>query len=349
MIIKKYIVNDMKEALIRAKYELGKDAVIIHQRKIKEGKWYNPFKTTKLEVTLAIEEDKDNIKDTKEAKDPKETIQNKDIYGKNNMKNTNISKEKDIKTNILFKDANEELKEKLLSYCKLKSLDVNSLTSEDIKDFLNIGYKDNCFKEKLSLGKLNVMVGPTGVGKTTTIAKIAAKEYLENNKKVGLITLDTYKIGAVEQMRTYAEILDIDYEVVTEPNEMINKINKLSHCDILLIDTLGTSQRNKEKLQDIWEYLKDIKEDINTYLVLSISTDRETTLSIMDKYKQLEYDALILTKFDEVSSFTNVWNIMEHTDLPVEYFCHGQSVPDDIEIANIDNLIEYSKEVYSYD
>lgn len=82
MIIKKYIVNDMKEALIRAKYELGKDAVIIHQRKIKEGKWYNPFKTTKLEVTLAIEEDKDNIKDTKEAKDPKETIQNKDIYGK---------------------------------------------------------------------------------------------------------------------------------------------------------------------------------------------------------------------------------------------------------------------------
>lgn len=265
------------------------------------------------------------------------------------MKNTNISKEKDIKTNILFKDANEELKEKLLSYCKLKSLDVNSLTSEDIKDFLNIGYKDNCFKEKLSLGKLNVMVGPTGVGKTTTIAKIAAKEYLENNKKVGLITLDTYKIGAVEQMRTYAEILDIDYEVVTEPNEMINKINKLSHCDILLIDTLGTSQRNKEKLQDIWEYLKDIKEDINTYLVLSISTDRETTLSIMDKYKQLEYDALILTKFDEVSSFTNVWNIMEHTDLPVEYFCHGQSVPDDIEIANIDNLIEYSKEVYSYD
>lgn len=349
MIIKKYIVNDMKEALIRAKYELGKDAVIIHQRKIKEGKWYNPFKTTKLEVTLAIEEDKDNIKDTKEAKDPKETIQNKDIYGKNNMENTNISKEKDIKTNILFKDANEELKEKLLSYCKLKSLDVNSLTSEDIKDFLNIGYKDNCFKEKLSLGKLNVMVGPTGVGKTTTIAKIAAKEYLENNKKVGLITLDTYKIGAVEQMRTYAEILDIDYEVVTEPNEMINKINKLSHCDILLIDTLGTSQRNKEKLQDIWEYLKDIKEDINTYLVLSISTDRETTLSIMDKYKQLEYDALILTKFDEVSSFTNVWNIMEHTDLPVEYFCHGQSVPDDIEIANIDNLIEYSKEVYSYD
>lgn len=349
MIIKKYIVNDMKEALIRAKYELGKDAVIIHQRKIKEGKWYNPFKTTKLEVTLAIEEDKDNIKDTKEAKDPKETIQNKDIYGKNNMENTNISKEKNIKTNILFKDANEELKEKLLSYCKLKSLDVNSLTSEDIKDFLNIGYKDNCFKEKLSLGKLNVMVGPTGVGKTTTIAKIAAKEYLENNKKVGLITLDTYKIGAVEQMRTYAEILDIDYEVVTEPNEMINKINKLSHCDILLIDTLGTSQRNKEKLQDIWEYLKDIKEDINTYLVLSISTDRETTLSIMDKYKQLEYDALILTKFDEVSSFTNVWNIMEHTDLPVEYFCHGQSVPDDIEIANIDNLIEYSKEVYSYD
>lgn len=349
MIIKKYIVSDMKEALIRAKYELGKDAVIIHQRKIKEGKWYNPFKTTKLEVTLAIEEDKDNIKDTKEAKDPKETIQNKDIYGKNNMENTNISKEKDIKTNILFKDANEELKEKLLSYCKLKSLDVNSLTSEDIKDFLNIGYKDNCFKEKLSLGKLNVMVGPTGVGKTTTIAKIAAKEYLENNKKVGLITLDTYKIGAVEQMRTYAEILDIDYEVVTEPNEMINKINKLSHCDILLIDTLGTSQRNKEKLQDIWEYLKDIKEDINTYLVLSISTDRETTLSIMDKYKQLEYDALILTKFDEVSSFTNVWNIMEHTDLPVEYFCHGQSVPDDIEIANIDNLIEYSKEVYSYD
>lgn len=334
MIIKKYIVDDIKEALVRAKYEMGKDAIIIGQRNIKVGKWYNPFKKNKVEVTLAIEESlrevprpKEPIKEELEAEKPRYLL--KDLVEKNPM----------------FKNANDRIKEQLVGYCKLYLKESEYLLKDEIVDFINAAFKDNCFQKKQDLEKVNVFIGPTGVGKTTTIAKIAAYEYLINKKKVGLITMDTYRIGAVEQIRTYANILGIPCEVVQEPKEMNEKLQKLQDCDIILVDTLGTSQRNKEKLEDIEKHLQDI-ENKNTYLVLSMSTDKETTTSILNRYKQLEYDALILTKFDEINSFTNVWNMMEINPYPVQYFCYGQDVPDDIKVATLENLIAYSEEIY---
>ncbi len=334
MIIKRYIVDDMKEALIRAKYELGSDAIIISQRTIKIGKWYNPFKKKKLEVTLAVEEDtktEDKAMEEPEIIEPKYSL--KDLIDKNPM----------------FINANDRIRNQLLGYCKLNLKESEYLTKEEIVDFINIIFKDNCFKNKLDLCRINTFIGPTGVGKTTTIAKIAAEEFLKNKKKVGLITMDTYRIGAVEQLKTYAGILGVPFEVVIKPEEMKEKIDKLSNCDILLIDTLVTSQNNKEKIEDIQSYFKDIKEDINTYLTVSMSTDKETLLSILKKYKKLKYDALILTKFDEISSFANFWNIIEINSYPVQYFCYGQDVPDDIKIATLDNLISYSEEIYKND
>lgn len=334
MIIKKYIVDDMKEALIRAKYELGKDAIIISQRNIKVGKWYNPFKKRKLEVTLAIEENlrqvprpQNQILEEPEPIRPKYLL--KDLVEKNPM----------------FKNANDRIKDQLVGYCKLYLKESEYLLKEEIVDFINSAFQDNCFQQKQDLKRINVFIGPTGVGKTTTIAKVAAHEYLINKKKVGLMTMDTYRIGAVEQIKTYANILGVPCEVVKEPEEMEEKLHNLRYCDIILIDTLGTSQRNKEKLEDIEKYLQGM-EDRNTYLVVSMSTDKETTRSILDRYKQLEYDALILTKFDEISSFTNFWNMIEMNPYPVQYFCYGQDVPDDIKVATLENLIAYSEEIY---
>lgn len=330
MIIKKYIVADMKEALTRAKYELGGEAIIISQRIVKIGKWYNPFKKHKLEVTVAVE------KKEKVEKTPiihVESIKSKDYI------------ENPIDINPMFENASEKTREQLLSYSNLISKEDDNFTEEEIKDFIRIAFKDNCFDKKVGLKRINVMIGPTGAGKTTTIAKIAAKEYLVNKKQVGLITLDTYKIGAVEQIKTYANILGIPWEVVDEPEKMEEKINKLSHCDLIFIDTLGTSQKNTDKLLNIEKHLENIKESLNIYLVLSFSTEKNTMLSILDKYKQLKYNALILTKLDEVSSFTNFWSILENNLYPIEYFCHGQEVPDDIQNATIDNLIAYSKEI----
>lgn len=324
MIIKKYIVNDMKEAIIRAKYELGKEAVIISERNIKIGKWYNPFKISKLEVIVAVEEGKP-------------------------MPSPKVSIKEAIETDPIFRNASSSVKRQLEEYCYENSIEGTYLSLEEKKSFLRNILTNNCFDDKMELGKINVMVGPTGVGKTTTIAKLAAKEYLLNKKKVGLITIDTYRIGAVEQLKTYANILDIPFEVVNEPIEMKSKIEKLDYCDIILIDTLGTSPRDQGKIDDISKYLRALETRVNIYLVLSISTDSATLSSIMDRYKRLNYEALILTKFDELSNLKNLWYIMEGTSLPVQFFCCGQDVPDDIQVATLDNLFNYCEENYWYD
>lgn len=324
MIIKTYIVDSIREALTRAKYELGKDAIIISQKKIKVGKWYNPFKKSKLEITLAIEEDLRQIPKSQEIKDYPTDL---------------------IKDNPMFNDASDRVKNQLLGYRKLHLKENEYLSKSEIVDFINSAFKDNCFERKEDLNRINVFIGPTGVGKTTTIAKIAAQEHLIKKKKVGLMTIDTYRIGAVEQIKTYANILGIACEVVKSPIEIKEKLNNLKDCDTILIDTLGMSQKNKERLKDIENYLQYI-DDKNIYLVLSMSTDKETTESILNKYKKLDYKALILTKLDEINSFTNIWNMIDMNLYPVQYFCYGQDVPDDIKIATLDNLISYSEEIY---
>ncbi len=333
MIIKTYTVENMKEAVVRATYELGKDAIIISQQEIKVGKWYNPFKKKKVQVTFALEEESS----------PKIMVNEPKAQEKK------YSIEELIEKNPMLKNTNERVRSQLIGYLKLNMKDETRFSPEEIVDFMRMAFKENCFERKVRARKTNVFVGPTGVGKTTTIAKIAAQESLINKKKVGLITIDTYRIGAVEQLRTYSEILKLPFEVVHKPEEMKEKLEKFKSCDTILIDTLGTSQRNIEKLNDINLYLDNIKNKTNRFLVLSVSTDIETTNSIFEKYKTLNYNGIILTKFDEVTNFNNLWNIIEHNKYPVQYFCDGQDVPDDIKRATLENLIAYSEEIYEDD
>lgn len=331
MIIKKYIVSDMKEAMVRAKYELGKDAVIISERKIKEGSWFNPFKKNKIEVTIAIEDDVMNST----VKSNVEISKAKEIYMEQSKSIEDKEKKSDVKTeNIKLQENKEELETKAYP-------DFNDCNTDEIIEFIHKNKPDNCFEKKKEFSKINALIGPTGVGKTTTIAKLASIEYLVNKNKVGLITMDTYRIGAVDQLKTYASILGIPCEVVEKPEDMHKKIDKLCYCDLLLIDTVGTSHRNNEKIDDIERYLADIAESYNKYLVLSISTDTDTTNAIMDRYEMLGYDALVLTKFDEVHTLKNFWNIIEHNNKPVQYFCFGQDVPEDIQSATLKNVLSY--------
>lgn len=328
MIIKKYIVSDMKEALVRAKYELGTDAVIISQREVRTGKWYNIFKKKELEVTMAVEEN--NTVQEPTPNPAPQTVQPRP-------------------TTNFYTHNNEKLEEQLKTYCKLLNKDKESLSLEERKDFIKIVMKETALDRKVHLSKINVLIGPTGVGKTTTIAKLAAREYLLNKKKVGLITIDTYRIGAVEQLRTYANILGIDFEVANNPIDMVEKLNKLDHCDTILIDTLGTSPKDMDKLEEIKNHLKVIHGDMNTYLVLSISTDRDTMNSILERYRSMNYDALIITKIDEVTNISNLWFLIENEVPPIQFFCHGQDVPDDIKLATLDNIFDYCEENCLYD
>jgi flagellar biosynthesis protein FlhF len=182
-----------------------------------------------------------------------------------------------------------------------------------------------------------IFVGPTGVGKTTTLAKIAANFALNLKKNVGLITADTYRIAAVEQLKTYAEILGIPVSVVYSPTEIKEAINQYSDKDIILIDTAGRSHRNKTQFEEL-KSLVFASEADEFYLVLSSTTSTRSCKDILDQYNFLKNFKLIFTKLDETSTSGLILNLKFLTNKSLSYVTTGQSVPDDIEVANIDKI-----------
>ncbi len=336
MIIKKYIVTEMKEAMVRAKYELGPEALIISQKKVRPGKWYQFFRKSKLEVTVALE-DHLHEKVQKDKKDL-QLVLTKRLEKREPEELLDVLPSS--KAQMIF-GKNQEVKEKWITYCQSLGLKENEIGYQEMSRFIQEHYAENSFLKKLNLNKVNVLVGPTGVGKTTTIAKIASMEYLTHGKKVGLLTIDTYRIAAVEQLKKYAEILGIPFETVHEPQEIKKKLARLKDCDLILMDTVGASPKDEDRIEDIKAYLDEIDEDKNIYLTLSMSSDVDTNNAILKSYKSVNYGAMILTKFDEVENYANFWNIMENEILPVQYFCDGQTVPEDIRKSHLPDVLTY--------
>jgi len=173
-------------------------------------------------------------------------------------------------------------------------------------------------------------IGPTGVGKTTTIAKLTADLSLTKGMDVGLITADTYRIAAVEQLKTYGDILGIDVDVAYKPEELAMHIGtKKANCDIILIDTAGRSHKNSENLGELKEML-DSMADIDKFLVLSLTTKLEDMLDIVNSFSQLCDFKIIFTKLDETNKMGNIANICHKTGRKLSYITFGQNVPDDI-------------------
>ncbi len=193
-------------------------------------------------------------------------------------------------------------------------------------------------------GKKRIMmfVGPTGVGKTTTLAKLAARySYLkERREKVGIITLDTYRIGAVEQLFQFAKMMRLPIEDVIDINDFARAIRSLSFCDTILIDTIGSSQYDKEKLAKMEEFLQNSGVDIDVNLVLSSSTKLEDLREIYKNFEYLNIDTIIFTKFDETKSFGNIFSLVKEVSKPLSYFSVGQEVPDDIMCASSEFLVD---------
>lgn len=174
-------------------------------------------------------------------------------------------------------------------------------------------------------------VGPTGVGKTTTIAKIASTLKLTKKTKVALITSDTYRIAAVEQLKTYANILGIPLEVVYAPDEMDKTMENLKNFDLVLVDTAGRSHQNAEQIDDIKELLEKVPEkDKEVYLVLSATTKYKDLVKICQTYSGITKYYLVFTKLDETDTVGNIFNIRMMTGAPLSYATWGQNVPDDI-------------------
>jgi flagellar biosynthesis protein FlhF len=176
------------------------------------------------------------------------------------------------------------------------------------------------------------LVGPTGVGKTTTIAKLAANYRLREKRRVGLITVDTYRVAAVEQLRTYADIIDLPMEVVATPREMREAVARMSHLDLVLMDTAGRSPRDEVKIQELKSMLGEAEPD-EVHLVLSATAGAKSLLATAERFGDVGISALVLTKLDEASSLGHLVSLVRDCRLPVSYLTDGQNVPDDIEVA----------------
>jgi flagellar biosynthesis protein FlhF len=361
MQIKKFIAPTLKQASIQMKQELGSDAVILGTRVLygnNEGGSNRMF-----ELTAGIEEEdqvleyadkgENNNLDDFESSYSNEIQKLSDkIFINPVSKNTSVNRkgEKAAYSEAVVKsevNIDKELKEIVdtLFNREVQKPIISSILNQlkKYKNFLhptNIdSYVLSSIESLISTAKFEVkktgrpmkvaLVGPTGVGKTTCIAKLAVISKILHNLDVGLISIDTYRLGALDQLRIFSEISNIEMLVAYEPSDIPKLINSFKKKDIIFIDTAGRSQKNIDQLEKTKEFLSAAKVD-DTYLVLSSTGTTKNLYDVADKFKLFNYNSVIFTKIDEAVTFGNILNIVTNFDVPVSFLSNGQVIPDDI-------------------
>lgn len=287
-----------------------------------------------VKETFAIEEKLNNLQSLLEKQ-----MEEKEEKLKSNQANQVVNKNlaciqliynQLIGNEVDEKYANQIMKEIEGTLKRDASMD-NILSSIYQKIVLKLGQPKTITLNK-NLPKFVFFIGPTGVGKTTTIAKIASKLKVEEKAKIAFITSDTYRIAAVEQLRTYATILGIPLKVIYSVEDIQESKKEFADFDIVFVDTAGRSHKNKEQRDDIENLINSIPEDEREiYLVLSATTKYKDLIRITESYSEIANYNLIFTKLDETISVGNLFNIKMLTNAPLSYATFGQDVPDDIE------------------
>ncbi len=190
--------------------------------------------------------------------------------------------------------------------------------------------------------KVVFVIGPTGVGKTTTIAKIASKYKVDKGRKVAFLTADTYRIAATEQLRVYANILDAPMSIIYSADEMNAAIDRVKDYDLVFVDTAGFSHKNDSQCEDMKKLIGGLSEDYEkeVYLVISATTKYRDLLEIADIYKEIADYKLIFTKLDETTTYGNILNIRMYSGAPLSYMTEGQNVPDDLSEFDTQKIVK---------
>ncbi len=225
----------------------------------------------------------------------------------------------------------------------------NSISKEDLKDKYKIekSLKDLLKSKIITTGpiqlndrkKIVMFIGPTGVGKTTTMAKLGAINSLREGHKVVFVTLDNYRIAATEQLKKYAEIMRIPIHACNDQNEFKEIVDN-EKADIIMVDTSGRSHKNELKIAEIKSYADLVDYDIEKILCVSANTKKRDIKDIFRAFDVMEFDSVIITKVDETSYIGNVVDIADKYNKPISYFSNGQEVPNDIIVADPDNLVD---------
>lgn len=271
------------------------------------------------DVVESIKSDLDNLKSSLSYMAKKE--------GEIDIYNLPISVQK------YFNLMNEKGINKKYSFKIAKAL-YDNLYAEKLKDesytieYLNV-LLSQFFKVIEPIEQIVVLTGPTGVGKTTTIAKLAAIEKLKNKKKVSIITADTYRIGAVDQLLTYSKIMEIPMQVCITKADLQKAINDFSAYDKVFIDTVGRSQKDIKRLEESFSLFKD-QNGMHVSLVLALNTKEDDCMEIYERFSKLKIDSILLTKLDETNTPGTMLNFAVKTKKPISFISFGQDVPDDI-------------------
>ncbi len=438
MKIKKYVVEDVKEALKRIKNELGEDAVILQTRKFKKGGFLGIGRKIRYEVT-AVADDKNQNKNEQSRntsnKDEQGWVDSEKIYelkrilSKNrdvtppeqkkpvrnqnqaptipnfsyqdnsrnrsgqNQQNprqrqtaeetveqksrANLRNDRGVsdlrKEVISIKRMMQELSSKVGKenylpgipedyrkiFRSLKKQEINEDISRNIVESLRIITERNTetsmdFEKRFTdivhpliktenplkehdRGDIIFFVGPTGVGKTTTLTKIAAMLSLEMRKKIGILTIDTYRIAAVDQLKTSADIMGIEVGVAYNPGELKTMLEKFKNYDLVLVDTAGRSQKNEMQMSELTRYLQIIEPEY-VFLTGSMNTRISDLFDIVEHFSVVSPTHLILTKMDETRIYGSLIELTNNYDIPISYVTNGQRIPEDIMMGNSKRL-----------
>jgi len=361
MNMKRYTADTMVNAMKKVRADFGDDAIILSSNVVKSKGFLGLFQKTSVEVVagqdtqLIKSPEKSQItptftperKDTSTEELKKEMAEMKGLI-KKIRPNAAYSRFPEEMSPLLDRLTQQGLSDNLISsladelFTKMKTEKQDFSTTEQIeiaKAILNKEVEGLPFGGITFTKKYVNVIGPTGVGKTTTIAKIAARALLEKKKKVGFITTDTYRIAAIEQLRTYANLLQAPVEIVYNSTDFKAALHKFSDLDLVFIDTAGRNYKEVKFVEDL-SSLIDFSLDMESFLVLSLTSKEQDMRGIIEQFKSFPIEKFIFTKMDETSSIGPMFNLMKEFSMGVAYYTDGQEVPEDLTEANTGKLVD---------
>ncbi len=368
MRLKRITAPTMQEALERVKRELGPDAVIIGSKTVRSGGLFGFFGKPKVEVTAAVDPAPEAAREPLDLKSREPSTYTQPVITAPELQEiyrelqgmrrevaalvdgTRVRSDRvplsgallSVFRRLVDNDIEEEtariLVEEVAGDLRQREHDdlakVHAMLVNKVERLIPVAQETKFDKDG---PKVIAMVGPTGVGKTTTIAKLAAVYALSRKKRVALITADTYRIAAIEQLRTYSDIIGVPLTVVYSPEEVQLAIQEHRDADLILLDTAGRNPRNPARMLELRGVIRAAQPN-EVHLVISATTKNRDAIEIVDRFEQVRFDRLLITKLDESSTYGMILNALVRAQRPLSYVGTGQDVPEDLEYASASKL-----------